>query len=162
MASSPFELDLAAIPLFFRYRDVVFGKGFAATVETTGRALCVRDGDEHVMAGVEPGGLAAAGETTEAARHAFRRTFTEILFDLAAEAPTFHDFKAAVEAFVAETSPATLSEWDAAVTEARRLVSPATDVARQPANLTARVVVVHAELAPEQNIVSEPEHLVAA
>lgn len=162
MPSSPFLLDLDALPLFFRYRDVVFGQGFAATVETTGRALCVRDGDEFLMVGVEPGGLAADGVTSDDARHAFRRMFTTVLYDLAAESPTFDAFKAAVERFVAETAPATLAEWDAAVAHVRRVVDPALDVARQPAGLSAHVKVVHAELAPTQNVVSEPQHLVAA
>lgn len=162
MPSSPFELDLAAIPLFFRYRDVVFGQGFAATVETTGRALCVREGKEFIMTGVEPGGLAASGDTTESAGHAFRRMFTEVLFDFALDAATFQDFKNGVEGFVNETSPAALEEWDAAVADARRRVPPTSDVAKQPAHLKAGVVVIHAELAPAQNVVSEPEHLVAA
>lgn len=158
MPSSPFDLDLAVIPLFFRYRDVVFGRGFAATVETTGRALVERE----VMAGVEPGGLAAGGATSEEARHAFRQMFTTVLYDLAAESPTFDAFKAAVERFVGETAPATLADWDAAVAHVRRVVDPAVDVARQPAGLSASVKVVHAELAPTQNVVSEPQHLVAA
>ena len=162
MPSSPFLLDLAALPLFFRYRDVVFGRGFAATVETTGRALVEREGDDYVMAGVEPGGLAAGGATSEEARHAFRRTFTEVLFDLAADAPSFQAFKESVEAFAGETSPATVAAWTAAVADARRLVDSASDVARQPAGLEAGVVVLHVELAPDQNVVSEPEHLVAA
>ncbi len=116
MPSSPFELDLAVIPLFFRYRDVVFGRGFAATVETTGRALGEREGDDYVMAGVEPGGLAAGGATPEEARHAFRRTFTEVLFDLAADAPSFQAFKESVEAFVGtsnDSRSAATAPWPA-------------------------------------------------
>ncbi len=46
--------------------------------------------------------------------------------------------------------------------DARRLVDSGSDVARQPADLQAGVVVLHVELAPDQNVVSEPEHLVAA
>ena len=89
MAMSPFSLELDSIPLFFRYRDIVFGRGFAATVETSGRALLEREDGEFVMAGVEPGGMAVSGETREAAHEAFRKTFTEVLFDIAADAEGF-------------------------------------------------------------------------
>jgi len=162
MPLSPFALDLDALPLFFRYRDVVFGRGFAATVETTGRAICVREGDEYVMAGVEPGGMAVSGPTAEAAGVEFRRMFTTVLYDLAAEAETFQHFAASVERFVHETSPDTVAEWDRAVEAARRLLQPRFDVAKQPAQLPATVTVVHTELAPAQNVISEPQHLVAA
>lgn len=162
MALSPFSLDLDSIPLFFRYRDVVFGRGFAATIETTGRALCEREDDEFVMAGVEPGGMAAGGSTREEAQAAFRKTFTEVLFDIAAGAETFQAFKDEVERFVYQTAPATLREWDRAVEASRQAVSRDVEVPRQPADLPARVVVSHLELAPEQNRITEPEHLVAA
>ena len=162
MALSPFALDIDSIPLFFRYRDVVFGRGFAATIATTGRALCVREGDEFVMAGVEPGGMAVGGSTREEAQETFRRSFTLVLFDIAAEATSFQAFKDEVERFVHQTAPATLEEWRLAVDASRQTVSASVDVARQPATLPASVVVSHLELAPEQNILSEPEHLVAA
>jgi hypothetical protein len=162
MALSPFSLDLDAIPLFFRYRDVVFGRGFAATVETTGRALCVLEDGEFVMAGVEPGGMAASAASKEAAQEAFRKTFTEVLFDIAADAQSFDAFRAEVEKFVHQTAPATLAEWNRAVETSKAAVPHDLDVPRQPANLPARVVVSHVELKPEQNRVSEPEHLVAA
>lgn len=162
MPLSPFALGLDTLPLFFRYRDVVFGRGFAATVETTGRAICIREGDEYVMAGVEPGGMAVSGPSAEAAGAEFRRMFTTVLFDLAAEAPTFQDFSDAVESFVHETSPATIAEWEQAVAAARRLVQPRSDIAKQPAQLPATVAIVHTELAPTQNVISEPQHLVAA
>ena len=162
MALSPFSLELDTLPLFFRYRDVVFGRGFAATVETTGRALCAREDDEFVMAGVEPGGMAAGGATREEAREAFRRHFTLVLFDIAADAASFQAFKEEVEAFVHQTSPATLDEWRRAVDASRLAVGGDLDVPRQPATLPASVVVSHLELAPEQNRITEPEHLVAA
>lgn len=162
MPLSPFALGLDALPLFFRYRDVVFGRGFAATVETTGRAICVREGDEYVMAGVEPGGLASVGATAELAGVEFRKTFTTVLFDLADDAPDFQAFAAAVEQFVHETSPATLAEWDEAVAAARRLVTPGHDVARQSAQQPAVVVVSNTELTPTQNVLSEPQLHVAA
>lgn len=162
MALSPFALEIDAIPLFFRYRDVVFGRGFAATIETTGRALCVREDDEFVMAGVEPGGMAAGGATREEAQEAFRKTFTLVLFDIAADAASFPEFKSEVERFVHQTAPATLEEWRRAVDTSRQTVNEGLDVPRQRADSPASVVVSHLELAPEQNRITEPEHLVAA
>lgn len=162
MALSPFSLDLDSLPLFFRYRDVIFGRGFAATIETTGRALCVREDDEFVMAGVEPGGMAASGATRELAQDAFRKMFTTILFDIAAEEETFDAFKTAVERFVHQTSPAVVDEWNRAVVLSRQAVGADVDVPRQPADMPASVAIVHTELAPAQNVLSEPEHLVAA
>lgn len=162
MALSPFALDIDAIPLFYKYRDVVFGRGFAATIETTGRAVCVREDDEFVMAGVEPGGMAVGGATREEAQEAFRRNFTMILFDIAAEEETFEAFRSAVERFVHETSPSVIDEWNHAVTTSRLAVGADVDVPRQHANMPACVTIVHTELAPAQNILSEPEHLVAA
>lgn len=131
MAVSPFSLDLDSIPLYFRYRDVVFGRGFAATIETTGRALCVREDDEFVMAGVEPGGMAAGGSTRDEAQEAFRKHFTLVLFDLAADAASFQAFKEQVEAFVHQTAPATLDEWHRSVEASRLAVSRDADVPRQ-------------------------------
>lgn len=162
MALSPFSLALDSIPLFFRYRDVVFGRGFAATIETTGRALCVREDDEFVMAGVEPGGMAVSGATRDEAQDLFRKHFTMVLFDIAADADTFQAFKEEVERFVHQTAPATLDEWRRSVSASRNAVSVDLDVPRQPADLPASVVVSHLELAPEQNRISEPEFLVAA
>lgn len=162
MALSPFSLDLDSIPLFFRYRDVVFGRGFAATVETTGRALCVREDGEFVMAGVEPGGMAVGGPTREAAQEEFRRRFTLVLFDIASDAASFQTFKREVEAFVHQTAPATLDEWRRSVEASREAVSADADVPRQPAGMPASVNVAQIALAPEQNQISEPEHLVAA
>ena len=162
MALSPFSLELDSIPLFFRYRDVVFGRGFAATVETTGRVLCVREDGEFIMAGVEPGGMAASGATREDAQAAFRRMFTEVLFDIAGDADSFDAFRLGVEAFVHQTAPATIAEWNRAVEASKAAVPEDVDVPRQTADLPARVVVSHVELKPEQNRVSDPEHLVAA
>lgn len=162
MALSPFSLELDSIPLFFRYRDVVFGRGFAATVETTGRALCVREDGEFTMAGVEPGGMAVSGATRQEAQDTFRKNFTMVLFDIANDADSFQSLKAEVERFVHETSPAVLEEWRQAVEASRQIVGSDVDVPRQPADRPATVEILHTELTPTQNIIHEPEHLVAA
>ncbi len=50
-------------PLFFTYRDRVFGKGFMADVISHGRVLAATEADEHWVYGVQPGSFAATGET---------------------------------------------------------------------------------------------------
>lgn len=163
MAQSPFSLDLDVTPFFFKFRDAIFGHGFVATIETTGRALCEREDGEFVVAGVEPGGLAVGGPTLDAALHAFRQTFRGILMDIAAEAPNFDEFSAEVRRFVHQTAPATLAEWDRAVQLARGHADRAPDVARVSPNTPVSVAISFStDLVPQQNILDEPAQLIAA
>ncbi len=115
-----------------------------------------------MMVGVEPGGMAASGRDRDAAFEAFRKTYTEILFDIAADSETFQDFKTAVEQFVHQTSPPTLDEWNEAVAVSAKLSIVDTSVPRESAKNTGRVAVTYAELSPTLNVISEPEHLIAA
>ena len=140
----------------------MFGRGFVGTIETAGRATLVREDDEFMMAGVEPGGMAASGRDRDAAFEAFRKTYTEILFDIAADSETFQDFKMAVEQFVHQTSPPALDEWNEAVAGLKWLSIVDTSVPRESANNTGSVAVTHAELSPTLNVISKPEHLIAA
>ena len=112
MTLSPFSLDLDVIPFFFRFRDQIFGHGFVALVETTGRAMCEKEaGGGFTIAGVEPGGLAGCGDTCESALQEFRQSFRMVLMDIATESPTFDAFHSEVRRFIHETSPATLADW---------------------------------------------------
>ena len=163
MALSPFSLDLDVVPFFFKYRDSIFGHGFVAMIETTGRAMCEKEDGEYVVAGVEPGGMAASGATSEAALLAFRQTFRAILIDIAAEAPDFQAFHAEVQRFVHETSPRTVADWNAAVILARAKADQSPDVARVNAETPASVAVSFStDLVPEQNVIDEPSQLIAA
>lgn len=163
MALSPFSLDLDVVPFFFRFRDSIFGHGFVATVDTMGRAMCEREGDEYVVAGVEPGGLAASGGNHDAALTAFRQAFRGVLMDIAAEAPDFDTFHDEVRKFVHQTSPATLAHWNAAVAAARAKAADAPDVARINADTPASVAVAYStDLVPGQNVLDDPAQLIAA
>ena len=75
-----------AYPITFTFRDDVNGVGFLARVTACGRALIVNEGDGWWLYGVEPGGMAASGETASDAHIRFRRAFTKILFDIAGDA----------------------------------------------------------------------------
>ena len=109
-------------PLLFTYRDTLFGTGLVFEVQVTnGRALCVKEGeDEYWFYGVNPGGMAAYGDSPDAAHTAFRRAFSHILIDLANEAQGFDAFQAAVETFFSETNPGYEAEWQQAIAAVRR------------------------------------------
>ena len=55
-------MNQSHFPLFFTYRDRVFGKGFMADVISHGRVLAAMEADEHWIYGVQPGSFAATGE----------------------------------------------------------------------------------------------------
>lgn len=106
--------------------------------------------------------MAVSGSTREAACDTFRTTFTEVLFDIASDAETFQCFKREVELFVHQTSPSAVEEWNRAVEVSRRAaVESSDDQLGLTAALLASVSVVHSELNPAHNVISEAEHLVA-
>lgn len=163
MAQSPFSLDLDVTPFFYRFRDSIFGHGFVAMIDTMGRAMCEVEDGEYIVAGVEPGGLAASGANTDAALAAFRQTFRAVLMDIAAEAPDFDAFHAEVQKFVHETSPATLADWRTAVEVARAKADELPDVARINPDTPASVAISYStDLVPGQNVLDDPAQLVAA
>lgn len=150
--------------MFFRYHDIVLGRGFVASVETQGRVLCTREDGEFHMIGIEPGGLAAGGSSRPEAHESFRRTFVAVLVDLAHQAGNFEQFKFAVESFVRETSPAALADWSEAVATVRKSLAGKTEppCAIIRAETPATVTVVMKEVAPETNVVDERECLLPA
>src|SRR5215210_8145215 len=108
-------------PLLFGFRDLIAGNGYIAGVAlSNGRAVLVDEGDGFWMYGVNPGGLAAGGESLGRAQSEFRSAYKSGLFDIAAEAQSFEAFKAEVERFFRETNNPTLVEWDEAVAEVRQ------------------------------------------
>ncbi len=117
---SPIAMNFPPCPLLFTYRDTVFGNGYVAeVVATNGRALVVQEDGESWFYGVNPGGIAAPGESPDAAHAAFRATFRRALNDFAAAATTFEEFRAEAERFFGETNEPTAREWDAAVETVR-------------------------------------------
>jgi hypothetical protein len=112
--------DMTNYPLLFGFRDLIAGRGFLAGVAVDGRALLVHDEElGYWMYGVNPGGLAAGGEDVGEAKQAFRETYRTILFDIAAEATDFQEFKAGAQKFFEETSTSFLTDWEEAIQEVR-------------------------------------------
>jgi hypothetical protein len=107
-------------PLLFGFRDLIAGNGYAAGVTLRGRALLVDEGDGFWMYGVNPGGIAAGGETHGEAQAEFRQGYRSVLFDIAAQASDFADFRRQALAFFQETNIPTEREWEEAVVEVRK------------------------------------------
>jgi hypothetical protein len=112
--------NMSYFPLFFTFRDHVFGNGFLASVISHGRILCATEGDEHWVYGVQPGGIAAPGDNPKLALDAYRQTFTDALIDIAAEAPSFEEFRTAVTKFLEEINVSMEEDWRRAVDAVRR------------------------------------------
>lgn len=106
-------------PLFFTYRERVFGKGFMADVISHGRALAAVEADEHWVYGVQPGSFAATGETSADALTAYRQSFRNVLFDLAEESESSTAFEAAVNAMFFDVNVVREQEWHSAVDKVR-------------------------------------------
>ena len=110
----------AKLPFLFSYRDTLFGNGFVVHVEAkNGRALCVHEEDGWWMYGVNPGGMAANGADPHAAHAAFRKTFSDVLLDIAKDTRSFDEFRAQVEAFFEATNAGYEPEWREAAAAVR-------------------------------------------
>lgn len=106
-------------PLLFGRHELVEGNGFVARVAVSGRALLIEEDGEVWVEGVSPGGFAASGESRGEALAQFSRAFQAVLFDIAAEAIRFEEFREGVEKFFAETNAPALREWEEAVQQVR-------------------------------------------
>ncbi|HEY6322672.1 MAG TPA: hypothetical protein VJA16_14040 [Thermoanaerobaculia bacterium] len=106
-------------PILFSRRDLVKAGAYTAGVIVAGRILVSDEDDEFWAEGVNPGGLAAKGDSAEAALSAFCESYHEVLLDIAEDEPSFERFKKAVEQFFADTNMVASADWDAAVLEVR-------------------------------------------
>ena len=110
-----------AIPLLLNFREVLFGNGIVVEVHGfNGRALCVQESDGCWIYGVNPGGMAAFGESDVIARREFRQMFSGILREIATEANSFDQFHALVRAFFEDTNKEYEKEWLEAVDVVRK------------------------------------------
>jgi hypothetical protein len=124
-----------AIPLLFSYRDCLFGNGFVVEVTAKGgRALCVHESDGFWMYGVNPGAMAAVGDSPDNAHAEFRALFSGNLKDLALESSSFDEFKAKVAEFFNDTNPGHEREWQLAVEAVRRNEVDLEGIPRVPAD----------------------------
>ena len=100
------------LPLICTYRDAVGGNGFLAQIELRGRLLYSVEEDAEVwFYGIQPCGLAESGSNFSEAHNAFRQAYTASLYDLAAEAKSYVDFKQAVENFGEQHAEALTTSW---------------------------------------------------
>jgi hypothetical protein len=135
MSASPNPAIGTKLPFLFTYRDTLFGNGFVVEVQATnGRALCIYERDGCWMYGINPGGLSAMGEDPDTAHAAFRRTFSNILVDLAIESQSFDAFEQAVNTFFNETNSGYEPEWLDAVQAVRNDKVHLEGIPKVPAN----------------------------
>lgn len=108
-------------PLLFTFRQKVEGNdNYLADVTIYGRLLADGGDGEMWLYGVNPGAIAARGETLTAAYAEFKETLTKVLYDFAAEAPNYHSFLETATRFFNETDEETVAEWNAAREQVRR------------------------------------------
>lgn len=136
-------------PLLFGRRELVEGNGFIARVAVHGRLLLTDEGDEVWVEGVNPGGVAARGGSPAEALAEFCSEFRVVLFDIAADTDSFSEFKAEVERFFNDTSPAAARDWKEAVDAVRAGKVDADWLAKRSADspLEIEVVLVQVPLA---------------
>lgn len=106
-------------PLLFTFVDKVEGNGFLAGIKVHGRLLAVEEPGTWWMYGVNPGGLAACGETRVEAYTELRQALMQVLFDIATESKDFYAFRKAAKDFFDETNTPHLKEWEAAREQVR-------------------------------------------
>ena len=102
---------MQSIPLYFRFEQAIFGRGFIADVRFLGRATCRREFGSTWMYGVNPGALAEEGETMQSAYLNFRNALVGVFFDLAEEAEGLDAFRAAARSFFEATDAVSVREW---------------------------------------------------
>jgi len=136
--------------LIFTFKELITSNRFLSSVTGSGRALMVREGDEGWwLYGVEPGGLAASGDTPQEAHRKFTDALKGILLDLADESASFADFDRRVQAFFHEVDETETGNWTRAIEALRsgelRLEDPFSALPRQPAESPRFVVVQEIE-----------------
>ncbi len=115
------------IPLFFRFQQVVCGKGFLADVQFEGRATCAREFGSTWIHGVNPGAIAEEGTDMKSAYANFRSALVGVFFDLAEEAGSFEELCAAARSFYEATDRDSVAEWEEARQQIRQGADPGMD-----------------------------------
>lgn len=131
-------------PFLITFRENVFGNGFLADVRGQGKALGVCEGEKDFwLYGVNPGALAAGGETGTEAHFRFVQEFKTVLYDIAEGAKDFNEFQREVEKFFHESNSETSMAWQAAVQDIKDGRGAAADptLPRKPAETPVSVTV---------------------
>ena len=111
---------MKSYPLVFSFPDTVAGDGYIARVTMSGRVLLTEEDDGDVwMFGVQPGGIAGGDSSREAAFAEFQTSYRTVLFDLAAEAKSFEEFKHSVTEFFRAVNEPNGEAWERALQEVR-------------------------------------------
>lgn len=107
-------------PLVFSFRDLIAGNGYVAVVSMDGRVVLSEEDNQEVwMFGVQPGGIAGGEWQRQAAFTEFKRSYLSVLFDIAAEARSFDEFKDRTTSFFNEVNEPNASDWEKALAEVR-------------------------------------------
>ncbi len=106
-------------PLLFRYQQAVEGNGFVARVEIRGRILAESTAEGFWFSGVNPGDPSGGGATLQEAYADFRKSLTEIIFDIALEGHGFEAFEREVSGLFDATDRESEVAWLRAVEEIR-------------------------------------------
>jgi hypothetical protein len=107
-------------PLLIDFRGAVFGNGFVAAVSAHGRLLAVDEGHgDWWFYGVNPGAIAAHGDSFEEAHQEFGDALQAVLIQFATEAPSIDAFQAEAQKFFDATNTPTQAEWQTAVQRVR-------------------------------------------
>ena len=107
-------------PLVFSFRDLIAGNGYVATVAMDGRVVLSEDETQETwMFGVQPGGIAGGDRQKAVALKEFKTSYLSVLYDIAAEATSFDQFKNKVMEFFGEVNAPNLADWNQALAEVR-------------------------------------------
>ena len=119
------NIRLSEHPIMITLQDSISGDGFLARITMSGRALMREEGGRWWMYGVRPAGIAASGKNIDEAFLRFRKSYKEILFDIAQESATFDDFRYEVTRFFEENDADNEDErtWEACLAAIRGATS---------------------------------------
>lgn len=137
-------------PLVFSFRDMVAGNGFVAHVIVDGRVLLVEEDDEDIwMFGVQPGCVAGGDKERRTAFAEFKNNYLGALYDIAAEASSFADFKKLTEQFFQEVNEPNARDWTEALRRVREAGICLSDLPTVNADLCPPSISVE-EVVPEK------------
>ena len=153
---------MTAYPLLFTFVDKVEGHGFLADLRVHGRLLATQEADAWWMYGVNPGGVAADGDTYAAAYTAFRKALMEVLFDIATEARDFYAFRTVAKQFFDEVNEPNLADWERARADVKDGKVTIDGLPRETAESPRRIEIFEKKQFAAKNNTTDPHATVAA
>lgn len=116
LADTPNQGVMKNYPLLIDFQWTLFGRGFVAEVSAHSRVLAVQESvNKWWFYGVNPGAVAASGNSLGDADADFREALQAILIQFASEALSFDAFRDEFERFFRATNKPTEAEWTEAV-----------------------------------------------